>query len=361
MKKYKILIVDDILENLKLLVDIFKHHNYEIVVAKNGQEALDIVVGTNPDLILLDINMPIKNGYETCTELKESDRTKNIPVIFLTASIEVEDEKKALGLGAVDFITKPFSPDIVQARVKNHLELKNYQDNLAELVKEKIRETENVQQMTIDALAILAEYRDNETGGHIKRTRNYILALAKKLQNHEKFKSFLSDENIKMLYNSAPLHDIGKVAIKDIILLKPGRLTSDEMEEMKMHAYFGYKALDDAEKNANCQSFLHIAKEMAYSHHERYDGKGYPRALAGEDIPVSGRLMAVADVYDALISTRVYKTPIAHSKTIEIIKSERGKAFDPDVVDAFLELKEEFRQIALEHADYKAEIDALNQ
>lgn len=361
LKYKKILLVDDIVENLKLLVDIFRHDEYEVIVARSGEEALDIVIKASPDLILLDINMPGKNGYEVCKELKQSPRTSKIPIIFLTALSDTKDEKKGLSLGAVDFITKPFSPEIVQARVKNHLELKEYQDNLEELVEYNIRAKENIQSVTIDALAILAEYRDNETGGHIIRTKSYVKLLCEYLKNHERFKHFLSKENIKMIHASAPLHDIGKVGIKDNILLKPCSLTDDEMQEMKMHAYFGYKALDDAEKKINGKSFLSIAKDMAYSHHERWDGKGYPRELKGDAIPIVGRIMAVADVYDALISKRIYKTPIAHSKSIKIIISQRGKAFDPDIVDAFIELQEEFRQTALKNTDFKSEIDALNQ
>ena len=359
-KKNKILIADDTVENLRLLVSIFKKNNYEILIAKNGQEALDVAMNGNPDLILLDVNMPLKNGFEVCEELQRTQSTKKIPIIFLTALSETEDEEKGLNLGAVDFIRKPFSPEIVQARVKNHLELKAHRDNLEELVKIKMKEKDEVQRMTIDALAILAEYRDNETGGHIQRTKKYVKALAEYLQNQDKFKSYLTDEIIEMLYNSAPLHDIGKVAIRDNVLLKPGKLTSDEMEEMKMHAYYGYKALEEAESHSSCESFLTIAKELAYSHHERYDGKGYPNGLVGEDIPLSGRLMAVADVYDALISKRVYKTPIAHSESVNIIISGKGTAFDPDVVDAFISLQEEFRQIALASTDFKSEMDALN-
>lgn len=361
INKKKILLVDDLVENLKLLVNIFHTHDYEIIIAKNGQEALDIVDNAKPDLILLDVNMPIKNGYEVCQELKENPHTKNIPIIFLTALNDIKDEKKGLALGAVDFITKPFSPDIVQARVKNHLELKDYQDNLEELVKISVREKENVQRVAIDALAILAEYRDNETGGHIIRTREYVGLLANHLKTHKKFKSYLNDENIEMLYNSAPLHDIGKVAIKDMILLKPDRLTEEEMEEMKLHAYFGFRALDKAERKLDGKSFLSMAKEMAYSHHERYDGTGYPRSLKGEDIPIPGRFMAVADVYDALISKRVYKAPFAHSKSVEIIASESGKAFDPDIVEAFLALQEDFRQTALQNADSELEKEALTK
>jgi len=360
IKKNKILIADDILENLQLLVSIFQKENYEILIAKNGRDAFNIAINENPDLILLDVNMPFKNGFEVCEELQAIPSTKQIPIIFLTALSETANEEKGLSLGAVDFIRKPFSPEIVLARVKNHLELKTYRDNLEELVKAKMQEKDEVQRMTIDALAILAEYRDNETGGHIQRTKNYVKALAEYLQKQDKFKSYLTDDVIEMLYNSAPLHDIGKVAIKDNVLLKPGKLTDDEMGEMKMHAYYGYKALDDAEQHSKCESFLTIAKEMAFTHHERYDGEGYPTGIAGEDIPLSGRLMAVADVYDALISKRVYKTPIAHSKSVEIIISEKGKAFDPDIVDAFIVLQEDFRLIALANTDFKSEQDALN-
>ena len=359
MKK-RILIVDDVLENLKLLIDILKEKKYEIIIAKNGQEALDIVIDANPHLILLDINMPIKNGYEVCKELKASDRTKHIPVIFLTALSEQSAEKKGLDLGAVDFIRKPFSPSIVQIRVENHLKLVDYQYDLERIIEEKVKENEKVQRMTIDALAILAEYRDNDTGGHIKRTCSYVKLLAEKLQDHEHFKHFLSDKNIEILYNSAALHDIGKVAIRDEILLKEGRLTDEEMSQMKKHAYYGYKALADAEKQSNCEAYFSIAKDIAYCHHEKYDGTGYPRELKGRDIPIPGRLMALADVYDALISKRCYKKPFAHSKSVEIIISERGLLFDPDIVDAFLNLQEEFRQTALKNTDYPEEVEALN-
>ena len=358
MKK-RILIVDDVLENLKLLIDILREKDYEIIIAKNGQEALDIVVDANPHLILLDVNMPIKDGYEACRELKLAERTKHIPVIFLTALSGQANEKKGLELGAVDFIIKPFSPSIVQARVETHLKFAEYQYDLENIVEEKIRENEKIQRMTIDALAILAEYRDNDTGGHIKRTRNYMKLLAKKLQNHEHFKSFLSDKNIDILYDSAPLHDIGKVAIRDEILLKEGKLTDDEMHQMKKHAYYGYKTLLDVERQSQSEAYFAIAKDIAYCHHEKYDGTGYPRKLKGKDIPIPGRLMAVSDVYDALISKRCYKKPIPHSKSVEIIKSLSGSSFDPDIIDAFVELQEEFRETALKNTDYPEEVEAL--
>lgn len=361
MNKQKILIVDDLIENLRLLVSIFNSHDYELLLAKNGHDALTAACESKPDIILLDINIPGKNGYEVCTELKASPRTKNIPVIFLTASTGIDNESKGLALGAVDYISKPYSTEIILARVKNHLQLKQYQDHLQELVQQGIRKQENIQRVTIEALAILAEYRDNETGGHIKRTRSYVRLLAQKLQNHDHFKSYLSNENIKLLYTSAPLHDIGKVGIQDSILLKPGPLTDDEMEIMKKHAYYGYQTLNDAEKKLDGESFLTIAKEMAYTHHERYDGQGYPRGLCGEDIPIPGRLMAVADVYDALISQRIYKKPMSHSKAVSIIVSERGKAFDPDVTDCFAAESESFRQIAIKYADHPSELDALNK
>lgn len=356
----RILIVDDILENLKLLIDIFREKSYEIIIAQNGQEAIDTALDSEPHLILLDVNMPIKNGYEACIELKACERTKHIPIIFLTAHSEDADEEKGLDLGAIDYISKPYSPSIVLARVENHLKILDYQNSLEEIIEEKVLENQNIKQLTIDALAILAEYRDNDTGGHIKRTKNYVKLLAVELQNHKNFKHFLSDKNIEALYCAAPLHDIGKVAIRDNILLKNGRLTDEEMHEMKKHAYFGLRALEEAEGLAHYETSLGIAKDIVYTHHERFDGEGYPRNLKGTDIPIAGRLMSLADVYDALISKRVYKDPIPHSKAIEIISSLSGSSFDPDVVEAFLKLKDVFRLTALKNTDYPEEIEALN-
>ncbi len=361
--KHKVLIVDDTPENIQILMETLKDE-YAIVAAINGQKALQMAAADPvPDLILLDIMMPGLDGYQVCEKLKADDKTKNIPVIFVTAMTEEEDEQKGLELGAVDYITKPFRPSLVKSRVRNHVELKRYRDHLEELVRERTKELVLTQDATINSLATLAEYRDPETGGHIKRTQNYVKALSIKLKDHPNFNGFFNDDTIDQLFKSAPLHDIGKVGVPDHILLKPGKLTDEEFEEMKKHAAYGSDTLFRVELELGADvagmSFLSFAREIAYTHHEKWDGSGYPQGLKDGEIPISGRLMALADVYDALISRRVYKSPFTHSKAVEIITEGKGQHFDPDMVDAFLEIHEEFRQIAIEYADHDEERESL--
>jgi putative two-component system response regulator len=243
--------------------------------------------------------------------------------------------------------------------VRNHLELKQYRDSLEELVKQRTRELQLTQAVMIESLATLAEYRDPETGGHIKRTQNYVKALAVHLKNHPKFRGELTDEMINLLYLSAPLHDMGKVGVRDHILLKPGRLDEAEFHEMQKHTTYGHDALRITEEKLGKSTFLRLAREIAYAHQEKWDGSGYPRGLKAEEIPVSGRLMALADVYDALISKRVYKPPMPHDDAVRIILDGKGRHFDPDVVDAFLELQAVFRNIALTYADFDEEREML--
>jgi len=354
----RILIVDDTPENIDVLIEVLS--DYKRSVATNGEKALQIARSDNPpDLILLDIMMPGMDGYEVCEKLKADDKTKTIPVIFLTAMTDEESERKGLGLGAVDYITKPISPPIVMERVKNHLLLKLARESLEnqniileEKVRERTQELALTQDVTIFCMAVVAEYRDPETGGHIKRTQNYIKALATQLRNYEKYASGLNDQTIELLYKSAPLHDIGKVGVPDSILMKPGKLTDEEFDEMKMHPTYGRDAILAAERKLGGEStFLRYAREIAYSHQEKWDGSGYPEGLKGDAIPVSARLMAVADVYDALISKRVYKPAFSHKEAIKIITEGKGSHFDPTMVEALLEMEDEFRNIALEHAD----------
>ena len=355
----KVLLVDDNTTNLQLLHETLDGLGYKLLIAKNGQTALAIAQKAGPSLILLDIMMPEMDGYEVCRRLKADRNTVHIPVIFITALADDEDEAKGLGMGAVDYITKPINPELVRARVHNHLELKRYQDHLEKLVAERTRRLALTQAVTIESLATLAEYRDPETGGHIKRTQNYVKALAVHLKNHQRFRSELNDEIIDLLYLSAPLHDLGKVGVRDNVLLKPGRLTDEEFEEMKKHTIYGEEALRITEQKLGGDSFLHYAKEIAYTHQEKWNGSGYPQGLKGDDIPICGRLMALADVYDALISKRVYKPPFPHEKAVEIIVEGKGTHFDPDIVDAFLELEDTFRNIALTFADYDEERQML--
>ena len=355
-----ILIVDDTEENVDILIAALGDH-YDISVAIDGESALEMLETITPDLILLDIMMPGIDGYQVCERLKRETRTLKIPIIFLTALGEAQSEEHGLSLGAVDYITKPFNPFLVKARVKNHLELKMHRDNLEMLVQQRTAELELTQEVTIESMGSLAEYRDPETGGHIQRTKYYLKALAEELRKNPKYTESLSDEVIDTLYKSAPLHDIGKVGVPDHILLKPGKLSQEEFEQMKLHTVYGRDAIAKAERKLGGNSFLRFALEIAESHQEKWDGSGYPNGWAGDRIPLSGRLMALADVYDALISKRVYKAPFRHSKAKAILIEGRGKHFDPEIVDAFCAIEEKFRRIALEFADFPEEIEALQQ
>jgi len=357
--KPTILVVDDTLDNLTLMSGLLKDL-YKVRIANSGEKALKLVQSdAPPDLILLDIMMPGLSGYDVCKILKDDPQTSAIPIIFLTAMTATDDEKKGLELGAVDFITKPVNPPIVLARVATQLQLKAASDFLrdkaayleAEVAK-RTQELAAIQDVTILAMASLAETRDNDTGNHIRRTQHYILLLANHLKTHDRFSAFLSDHTISMLFKSAPLHDIGKVGIPDRILLKPGRFEPHEFEIMKTHCKLGRDAIQHAEDQLGLEvDFLKFAKEIAYGHQEKWDGSGYPEGLVGDDIPISARLMAVADVYDALICRRIYKEGMPHEKATSIITEGRGTHFDPDMVDAFLALQTQFQEVARRFAD----------
>ena len=347
----KVLIVDDVESSVDELVSALGDL-YDVRVAMDGPAALEAAAMDRPDLILLDIVMPDMDGYQVFDRLAAAPETAGIPVIFLTARTEESDEARGLALGAVDYITKPFSLELVKARVKNHVNLKRYRDHLEELVRERTEEIVGLQEVMINSLSALAETRDLETGGHILRTQRYVRVLAEALKDHPKFRDYLSrDGVIDLLFKTAPLHDIGKVGVPDLILKKPGKLTPLEFEEMKQHTAYGVSALRSAEESIGGNAFLQVAAEIAMTHHEKWDGRGYPKGLAGEGIPISGRLMALADVYDALISRRVYKSPYSHKKAVDIITNEREKSFDPDVVDAFLANEQAFRTIAFHYLD----------
>jgi putative two-component system response regulator len=367
LEKQTVLVVDDTPDNLTLMSGLLKD-KYKVKIANNGERALKVALtGTPPDIILLDIMMPVMDGYEACRQLKANPETRDIPVVFLTAKAEVEDEMKGFELGAVDYITKPISPPIVLARVHTHLQLKKVRDYLKDQnefleteVEQRTKEVVAVQEVTILAMASLAETRDNDTGNHIRRTQFYVRALAEKLRDHERFRHLVdNDKTIDLLFKSAPLHDIGKVGIPDHILLKPGRFTPEEFEIMKTHTTLGRDAILAAERRLGLElPFLAYAKEIAYTHQEKWDGTGYPEGLSGDDIPISGRLMAVADVYDALICRRVYKEGMPHEKAVSIICEGKGAHFDPDIVDAFTEIADEFNAIAKRYEDTDHDLDA---
>jgi putative two-component system response regulator len=359
MERETILVVDDSPDNLTLMAGLLRDA-YRVKLAPNGEKALSIArAGEAPDLILLDIMMPGLSGYDVLRELKADPATAHVPVIFLTAMSSREDEQRGLEMGVVDYITKPVSPPVVLARVRNHLLLKRSADFLRDNnrflqteVDRRTREITAIQDVTILAMASLAETRDNETGNHIRRTQHYVRALAEHLRTHPRFGYQLDDTTIELLFKSAPLHDIGKVGIPDAILLKPGKLDPDEFAIMKTHTTLGRDAIAAAEERLGTQvAFLHYAKEIAYYHQEKWDGSGYPTGVAGDDIPMSARLMAVADVYDALISRRPYKEPKTHEQAMEMMLQWRGTHFDPDVLDAFVAIERQFREIAALHAD----------
>jgi putative two-component system response regulator len=347
----KVLVVDDTPNNIRILVATLKDM-CELVVARDGEEALARVAGQDlPDLILLDIMMPGLDGYEICSRLKDQPLTKAIPIIFITALASSGDEERGLKLGAVDYITKPFVSSVVRARVRTHLELKSHRDKLEDLVYERTVDLRHAQSSALVSLAALAEFRDSDTGAHIQRSSVYVRVIAQALAVKTSFQGMLDQVRIEQLEQSAPLHDIGKVGIPDSLLRKPGRFTEEEMKVMRRHPYMGYKALRVASRLNGKASFLDTAMDIALSHHERWDGKGYPRRLSGERIPLSGRIMALADVYDALRSSRPYKESFSHGKSREIIGKEMQGAFDPRIVEAFLEREDEFEKTAGMYVD----------
>lgn len=361
-----ILIVDDTPQNLSVLGELLQPF-YHVRAANSGERALVIARSeSRPDIILLDVMMPNIDGYEVIRQLKLDEATHDIPVIFITALTDSTEEQRGLALGAVDYITKPFNPDIVLARVKTQLELKNARDILSNqnawLEKEitkRMRENQMVQDLTVRALAALGEIRDLETGNHIMRTQRTVEILAQHLRNHPRFKDALAGKRLEMIIKAAPLHDIGKVGIPDAILQKPGKLTEAEFDVMKTHPVLGEHAIGSAIESALSElspaeqaqlsgafDFLRVAQDISRCHHEKWDGSGYPAGLAGEDIPVSARLMAVSDVFDALMSRRVYKDAFSIEDVTAYLVDQRGQHFDPDVVDAYLATKEQFAEIA---------------
>lgn len=349
----KVLVVDDDVSNLYVIMEALKDQ-YKVVTATNGTRALNMAAAEPlPDIILLDVMMPDISGYDVCAKLKANSVTRGIPVVFVTALGEIGDETKGLGLGAVDYITKPINPSLVKARVRNQLELKRHRDQLESMVRERTRELVLTQQATIEMLADLAETRDPETGCHIKRTQEYVCALAHAARQLPDLELSMDDEFIDMLYHSAVLHDIGKVGVPDAILNKEGRLSKEEFSMMKEHCIIGYKAMLGAQRKLGENSFLCLAGEIALTHHERWNGTGYPRGLTGAEIPVSGRIVAVADVYDALVCQRIYKPPFTHEEAVSIIVGESGKQFDPRFVKAFLAIESQIEKISIEYADYK--------
>jgi len=359
MPQPTVLVVDDVPENLTVLGELLCDE-YTVRAANSGPAALHLAhVNPQPDLILLDVMMPGMDGYQVMERLRADPATRHIPVICVTALSDSEEEERGLLLGAADYITKPLKPRVVLARVRSQIELKQARDRLSNQntfleaeVARRMRENQQVQDAGILALARLAETRDSETGNHLLRTQEYVRRLAQLLRDHPRFSAELDDHAIELLAKSAPLHDIGKVGIPDHILLKPGRLDSAEWEVMKTHAQIGAESIERAERDADHPiEFLAVAKLIARHHHERWDGLGYPAGLAGDAIPLPARLMALADVFDALISKRVYKDAFPYTQARDMIAASRGKHLDPAVVDAFVSDFGAFCDIAERHAD----------
>lgn len=336
--RQKILVVDDTPENIDVLVGILKQ-DYQVKAAINGEMALKIVRASTPDLILLDIMMPGIDGYEVCRRLKADHTTRHIPVIFITAKIGIQDEIHGLELGAVDYITKPISPPVVEARVKTHLALANQNRELDRKVREQTHQLNETRLQIVQRLGRAAEYKDNETGLHVIRMSYYskILALA----------AGMSESDADVLMNAAPMHDIGKIGIPDDILKKPGKLDNNEFDTMRTHAEIGAEIIGDGHSE-----LLEMARTVALTHHEKWNGKGYPKGLKGEEIPRIGRIVAIADVFDALTSERPYKKAWPVEKAVALLEEEAGEHFDAELVALFLQKLPEVLEIKAQYEEY---------
>jgi len=364
--KADVLVVDDQPENLHMLVETLSEECVVHPFIDAGGLMAYLDSGRPADLILLDVMMPPPDGFETCHALRARPDTAEIPIVFLTSLDSSADEERGLEVGADDYITKPFAIPVVKARVRHHVRasraariIREMNEWLDERVEERTAELrrKNLElrlshEATVGALSTLLETRDSDTGNHIHRTQHYVRELAQNARRHPDFAVALEGETVETLYRAAALHDIGKVAIPDSILLKPGRLTAEEFDKMKTHTDHGRNAIASAEAILGTHdNFLAHARNIAYSHHERWDGGGYPSGIKGERIPLSARLMAVADVYDALVSSRPYKAGQPHEKAVAILRDGRGTHFDPRLLDIFLDIHGSFADIAERFAD----------
>ena len=325
---------------------------YTVVTIPSGEKLLALLEKTRPDLILLDVEMPGLNGYDTIKKIKKSPGYADIPVIFLTGKNEPENELLGLELGAVDYITKPFSQPLLLKRIELHLqlqeqknELRGYNENLLEMVKERTHDISQLKNAVITWAAEILEFRDDETGQHIERVQKYLEILVDAMKKTERYSREVGTWDVEAFLKSAPLHDVGKIKIRDTILLKEARLTEEEFANMKLHAMYGKMLLESLQDKVPNQIFLEYAKTLAYSHHEKWDGSGYPNHLKGEEIPLQARMMSLADVYDALISNRPYKKAFSHEDAMKIIAQGRGTQFDPDLTDLFIDLADKIKGV----------------
>jgi len=348
-----ILIVDDIEINRIILREILQD-DYEIIEAADGSEALKVLFEDKiiPTAVLLDIIMPGIDGFQVLDKIKSSDETKNIPVLFITAADSDETESRGLKSGAADYVTKPFNHDVVRARVDNHVSLAQYQHSLEELVAKKASEVTETYEQTIEVLAMIIEYRNQESGAHIRRTKLLTETMIMRLMRIDKFREGLLKENLTSLIKASALHDIGKIGIPDSILLKPGKLTDEEFDEMRKHTTIGSDLIHSVSSSLpDNDKYLKYADDICHYHHERWDGKGYPKGLKAEEIPLAARVVSIVDVYDALVNTRCYKPAFTHEESIAIIMESRGLQFDPDLVDIIPELSDTFAQIVENYKD----------
>jgi putative two-component system response regulator len=351
-----VVVVDDNIANLKIAHSMLseQYDTYALPSARTLFELLQKI--TPPDLILLDIEMPEMNGYEATRILKEDTRLRRIPIIFLTSRRDEGSELEGFSLGAIDYITKPFSSALLLKRIESHLliaaqkkELENYNKNLELMVDQKTEKILTLQFGILNVVAELVEFRDKKTGGHITRTQQYLNLLVQKMLEDGVYYDEVSSWDMNLLIPSAQLHDVGKIAISDSILNKPGKLTPGEFEIMKTHVVRGVEAIQRIENETQEHDFLNYAMLFAGNHHEKWDGTGYPNGISGEDIPLHGRLMAIADVYDALISARPYKEPMPLDVANSIMLDSEGKHFDPALINVYRSVVSEFEDIATDH------------
>ncbi|MDR2301172.1 MAG: response regulator [Deltaproteobacteria bacterium] len=353
-KRKKIMLVDDNIANLAMGKNMLKEA-YEVYPVPSAAKLFDLMDHVTPALILLDVMMPEMNGYEAIKKLKANERFADIPVIFLTSMNDEDSELEGLSLGAIDYVIKPFSAPLLLKRIENHLlivsqkaELKNYNENLQAMVEEKTAQVFDLQNAVLATLAEMVEFRDNMTGGHVTRTKMYLEVLVAQMHEEKLYLDEVLSWDMNFFLQSSQLHDVGKIAISDAILNKPGKLDDDEFEQMKMHVTYGVDAINRIADKTSEHKYLYHAAIFAGTHHEKWDGTGYPKGLAGFDIPLEGRLMAIADVFDALISKRPYKPPMPVEKAISIICEGAGTHFDASLVGVFEKVADKFAEISLQ-------------
>jgi putative two-component system response regulator len=351
-RKKLLVIVDDDITNLVVARNTLSEW-YDVFTVPSGEKLFKLLDKVSPDLILLDINMPVMDGYEVIKILKDNGQTSHIPVIFLTSKTDGNSELEGLSLGAVDYIAKPFSPALLFKRIEAQLqtetikqELHRLNQDLLERVVDKTRSVVELQDALLNTMAELVECRDDITGGHIARTQAFLHVMIDAMEEKGLYRDEMSQWDKSLVIQSAQLHDVGKIAIKDAILLKPGKLTPEEFDQVKEHAVFGERIIDKIKEKTSAWEFLEYAKVFIATHHEKWDGSGYPRGLKGTDIPLLGRVMAVVDVYDALISVRPYKKAFTHEEALDIIKSSSGSHFDPVLAELFIEYEKEFERVS---------------